>query len=241
MIHAYRESLWLLWALTSSSHIQLWYQTRPPVWGSKEQLHTLFTDLQWAAHTLHNSLTQMSLLDLNGCKFPTQMLFDRGFFSPLHILKMALLSKKASHSFSSNTFKKKKRNLNRAVEIKFSVLKYFLVLRNLHFTLIFHQILSYHEKKAFDNLPSLRFKKHILTMETGGQAWLLHHRHFNQYLPEHFRKKTLELKSISLLKKKSGCKTTKTAGKSCNVPRTWWSKITLYERKGGTGTQLFSD
>lgn len=44
--------------------------------------------------------------------------------------------------------------------------------------------------------------KHILITKTGGQTWLLHHRHFNQYWPEHFRKKTLELKSISLLKKK---------------------------------------
>lgn len=77
------------------------------------------------------------------------------FFSPLHMLKMALLSKKESHSFSSNTLKKTKRNLNRAVEIKFSVLKYFLVLKNLDFTLIFHQIVSYHEKKAFDNVPFL--------------------------------------------------------------------------------------
>lgn len=98
--------------------------------------------------------------------------------------------------------KRKKGNLNRAVEIKFSVLKCFLVLRNLDFTLIFHQRGSYHEKKALDNLPFLCFKKHILITETGGQAWLLHHRHFNQYWPEHFRKKTLELKSISLLKKK---------------------------------------
>lgn len=44
--------------------------------------------------------------------------------------------------------------------------------------------------------------KHILITEAGGQAWLLHHRHFNQYWPEHFRKKTLELQSISLVKKK---------------------------------------
>lgn len=51
------------------------------------ELHTLFTgDVQSVACTLHNSLTQMSLLDLNGSKFPRQMLFDRGFFffSPPH-------------------------------------------------------------------------------------------------------------------------------------------------------------
>lgn len=141
-----RVSMWLLWALTSSSHIQLWYPTRPLVWASKEQLHTLFTHLQPVAHTLHKSLTQMSLLDLNSCKFPIQMLFDRGFFLPLNMLKMRLLGKKEPHSFSSNTLRKTKRNLNRAVEIKFSVLKYFLVLKNLDFTLMFHQIVSYHEK-----------------------------------------------------------------------------------------------
>lgn len=44
--------------------------------------------------------------------------------------------------------------------------------------------------------------KTILITETSGQAWLLHHRHFNQYQPEHFKKKRLELKSVSLLKKK---------------------------------------
>jgi len=44
--------------------------------------------------------------------------------------------------------------------------------------------------------------KNILITEAGGQAWLLHHRHFNQYQPEHFKEKRLELKSISLLKKK---------------------------------------
>lgn len=45
--------------------------------------------------------------------------------------------------------------------------------------------------------------KNILITKTGRQAWLLHHRHFNQYQPEHFKKKRLELKSISLLKKKN--------------------------------------
>lgn len=35
---------------------------------------------------------------------------------------MGVLTKKESHSFSSNTLKKTKRNLNRAVEMKFNVL-----------------------------------------------------------------------------------------------------------------------
>lgn len=63
------------------SYPTVWYWTRSFVWASKAQLYTLFTgDVQSVARTLHNSLTQMSLLDLNGSKFPRQMLFDRGFF-----------------------------------------------------------------------------------------------------------------------------------------------------------------
>lgn len=55
------------------------------------------------------------------------------FFSSLHMLKMGILSKKESHSFSSNTVKETKRNLNRAVETKFNVLKYFLILNKFGF------------------------------------------------------------------------------------------------------------
>lgn len=87
--------------------------TRPSVWAPKAQPYTLFTgDVQSVARTLHNSLTQMSLLDLNGSKFPRQMLFDRGFFfffASLHMLEMGVLSKKESHSFSSSTLKKTKK------------------------------------------------------------------------------------------------------------------------------------
>lgn len=41
------------------------------------------------------------------------------------------------------------------------MLRYFLVLKYLDFTLIFHQIVSYHEKNSFDNLPFLCFKTHF--------------------------------------------------------------------------------
>lgn len=47
------------------------------------------------------------------------------FFSSLHMLEMGVLSKKESHSFSSNPLKKTKRNLNRAMEIKFHVTVFF--------------------------------------------------------------------------------------------------------------------
>lgn len=51
------------------------------------------------------SLCADMLLDLNDSKFPGQMLLIGIFFSSPSMLKIGVLSKKESHSFSSNKVK----------------------------------------------------------------------------------------------------------------------------------------
>lgn len=176
-------------------------------------------------------------LDLNDSKFTGQMLFDRDFFFlPPACWKYKFSVKRNLTASLPTQLKKKKekKNLNTVVEIRFHTHKYVLILNKFRIcsNILSGSVLPWQKSILQPSFSMLKRTQNILITGTGGQAWLLHHRRFNQYQPEHFIKKRLELKSISLLKEKNGCKTTRTAGKSCNVPRTQWGKIRFHERNG---------